>query len=190
MKKLVLASNNKGKIKELLSLLPNGYDIVTMEEAGFTDEIEENGKTFFDNALIKAKTISQKLNCDAISDDSGLMVNSLFDAPGIFSARYAGEHGNDKLNRQLLLKNLENAQDRSARFHCCVVLYKQNGNVIFGEGETFGEILFKEVGSNGFGYDSIFYSYDLKKSFGEATDEEKNGVSHRRRAIENLLSKL
>lgn len=190
MKKIILASNNKGKIKEFRELFPSDYEIITMADAGFTCDVEETGSTFYENALIKAKTVSEFLGEAVISDDSGLMVDALNGAPGVFSARYSGEHGNDSDNRKLLLKNLQNETNRKAKFHSTVLLYNKDKTVIFGDGETFGEILIEETGSNGFGYDSLFFSYDLKKSFGLATADEKNSVSHRNRAIKDLLSKL
>ena len=105
MKTIVLASNNKGKIKEFRQLFKNDYEIITMSEAGFLDDVEETGETFYENALLKAKTVSEALGVAVISDDSGLMVEALDGAPGVFSARYAGSHGNDADNKKLLLKN-------------------------------------------------------------------------------------
>lgn len=191
MKTIVLASNNKGKIAEFNQLFKDKFNVISLAQAGFTDEIEENGTTFYENALIKAKTVSQFCKLPAIADDSGLVVEALNGEPGIYSARYAGEHGSDKKNNLLLLKNLEGKENRKAKFHSTIVLYDDlSKNIVFGEGETFGEILFNEEGSNGFGYDPLFYSYDLKKSFGLASSEEKNRVSHRYRALVNLLEKL
>ncbi len=190
MEKLVVASGNKGKISEIKSILGGYYEVVSMQELGFFEDIEENGSTFFENALIKAKTVSKALNCNVIADDSGLMVDALNGAPGIYSARYSGEHGNDKSNRDLLIKNLENVTNRKAKFASSVVLYKTDGSYIDGYGETTGEIMFEERGTNGFGYDCIFLSDDLKVSFGEASFEDKNKVSHRYRALCDLRSKL
>lgn len=190
MEKLVVASGNKGKINEIKSILGGYYEVVSMQELGFFEDIEENGSTFFENALIKAKTVSKALNCNVIADDSGLMVDALNGAPGIYSARYSGEHGNDKSNRDLLIKNLENVTNRKAKFASSVVLYKTDGSYIDGYGETTGEILFEERGTNGFGYDCIFLSDDLKVSFGEASFEDKNKVSHRYRALCDLSNKL
>ncbi len=190
MKKIVLASNNKGKIKEFRELFPAEYEIVTMSEAGFTEDVEETGTTFYENALLKAKTVSESLGVAVISDDSGLMVEALGGAPGVYSARYAGSHGNDSDNKRLLLKNMEGAKNRRAKFHSTVLFYDTDGTIIVGEGETHGEIMLEEVGTNGFGYDPLFFSYDLQKSFGVATSEEKNSVSHRNRAIRDLLGKL
>ena len=190
MEKLVVASGNKGKINEIKSILGDVYEVVSMQELGFNEDIEETGSTFFENALIKAKTVCKALNMPALADDSGLMVDALGGAPGIYSARYSGEHGNDKSNRDLLIKNLENASNRKAKFASSVVLYYPNDNYIDGYGETLGEILYEEKGENGFGYDCIFLSDDLKISFGEASFEDKNKVSHRYRALLNLSNKL
>lgn len=193
MEKLIVASNNKGKIKEIKEILKDVYEIVPMGEAGFNEEIEENGSTFFENALIKAKAVSEALDVNALADDSGLCVDALGGAPGIYSARFSGVHGDDAANRKKLLselKNLKNPDERKARFVSSVVLYKRDGEVVSGMGETHGIIGFKEEGENGFGYDSLFVSDDLGKSFGLATAEEKNAVSHRKRALIDLLRHL
>ena len=190
MEKLIVASNNKGKIKEIKAILGNVYEVVAMGEVGYDKEVEETGTTFFENALLKAKTVSNDLGVDTLSDDSGLVVEYLNGAPGIYSARYAGEHGNDKQNRDLLLKNLQNADNRKAKFVSSVVLYKKDGTYIEGYGETTGTILFEEQGENGFGYDCIFKSDDLGISFGLASSEDKNKVSHRYRALKDLQKKL
>lgn len=193
MEKLIVSSNNKGKIKEIKEILKDVYEIVPMGEAGFNEEIEENGSTFFENALIKAKAVSEALGVNALADDSGLCVDALGGAPGIYSARFSGVHGDDAANRKKLLselKNLKNPDERKARFVSSVVLYKRDGEVVSGMGETHGIIGFKEEGENGFGYDSLFVSDDLGKSFGVATAEEKNAVSHRKRALIDLLRHL
>lgn len=193
MEKLIVASNNNGKIKEIKEILKDVYEIVPMGEAGFNEEIEENGSTFFENALIKAKAVSEALGVNALADDSGLCVDALGGAPGIYSARFSGVHGDDAANRKKLLselKNLKNPDERKARFVSSVVLYKRDGEVVSGMGETHGIIGFQEEGENGFGYDSLFVSDDLGKSFGVATAEEKNAVSHRKRALIDLLRHL
>jgi XTP/dITP diphosphohydrolase len=190
MQKLVVASGNKGKLKEITAILGDVYEVVSMKDAGFVGDVEETGVTFYENALIKAKAVSEFLGEDVLADDSGLSVEVLGGAPGVYSARYAGEHGNDKLNRDVLLKNLENEKNRKAKFISSVVLYKKDGTVIDGYGETTGNILFEEQGANGFGYDCIFLSDDLGVSFGVASEEDKNKVSHRYRAICDLRSKL
>ena len=190
MKKLVIASQNKGKIQEIKDISKGLYEVISMAELGFFGDVEETGSTFYENALIKAKTISEALGEDCVADDSGLVVDALDGAPGIFSARYSGEHGNDKSNRDLLLRNLQGKENRKAKFVSSVVLYKTDGTIISGYGETSGTILFEEQGENGFGYDCIFLSDDLQKSFGIATASEKNAVSHRYRALTDLFNKL
>ena len=193
MKTIVLASNNKNKIKEFKDILPE-YEIKTLEDIGFFEKIEETGNTFFENALIKAETVHNYLkdkNLDyiVISDDSGLCATALNGEPGIYSARYAGEHGDDKGCRDKLINNLK-GKDKEAYFVCNIVVYYPNGEYKSFEGKTYGEILDKETGSNGFGYDPIFLSRDLGKSFGEVSEEEKNKVSHRYRAIKAMLEEL
>lgn len=187
-KTLVLASGNKGKIAEIGEMLPEFF-VIGYKDAGLDFEIEETGATFYENALIKAKAVSEALGLPALADDSGLCVNALGGAPGIFSARFAGD-GNDEHNIDKLLKELDGVKDRSAKFVCSLVLYYPDGKIISAEGETNGEILFERAGKNGFGYDPIFYSADLKKSLGEASSKEKNSVSHRSRALKNLKEKL
>lgn len=190
MKKLIVASNNKGKLKEIKEILNGIYEVVPMGEAGFTDDIVEDGNSFYENALIKAKTVSEALNADAVADDSGLCVEALSGEPGIYSARYSGQHGDDAANRAKLLKELEGKENRKAKFVSAVVLYKTDGKIVKGVGETYGTIAFKEEGTNGFGYDSLFVSDDLHKSFGVASSEEKNSISHRKRALIDLLRHL
>lgn len=187
LEKIVVASSNEGKIAEIKSIFTD-VEIVSMQELGFTDEIEENGKSFKENAKIKAETIAKKFSLPALSDDSGLCVDGLNGAPGIYSARFSGE--GPAANRKLLLKRMEHVSDRRAHFESAVCLYLPDGKTYFGQGKTYGRILFEEIGTNGFGYDCLFYSDDLKKSFGLATEEEKNGVSHRFRALADLRSKL
>jgi XTP/dITP diphosphohydrolase len=185
--KIVVASGNMHKIEEIKSIF-FGVEIIPMKDAGFTGEIVENGTTFRENAYIKAKTVCDALHVPVLSDDSGLCVDVLHGAPGIYSARFSGE--GDKGNRALLLKQLKDLSHRQAHFECCVCLTYPDGHIIFGEGKTYGKILYEEIGESGFGYDSLFYSDDLKKSFGMASEEEKNSVSHRARALWDLKSKL
>lgn len=187
LEKIVVASGNEGKIAEIKAIFTD-VEIVSMRDLGFTEEIEETGKTFKENAKIKAETVARALNLPALSDDSGLCVDWLQGAPGIYSARFSGE--GDAENRKLLLKRMEHAYDRKAYFESAVCLCFPNGKTYFGEGRTYGKILWEEIGTNGFGYDCVFYSSDLKKSFGLATDEEKNSVSHRYRALGDLRKKL
>ena len=193
METIVLASNNKHKIKEFREILTD-YEILSLADIGFEEDIEETGATFEENALIKAKTIQEYikekgLNYIVISDDSGLCVDSLGGMPGVYSARYAGEHGNNVKNRAKLQTELE-GKDRTAYFICTIVVYYPNGEYKAFEGRTYGKITKEEIGSKDFGYDCIFYSDELNKTFGEATEEEKNSVSHRGRAIEKLRGEL
>ncbi len=195
MEKVIIASNNMNKIREFSEMLGKDVQVLSLHDVGFDSEIDENGETFFDNALIKAKTISLFLREKGIfapvyADDSGLSVNALNGAPGVHSARYAGIHGDDKKNRDLLLKNLENITDRSAYFISVIACYYPDDTYVFGVGKTYGRILRCEEGNGGFGYDCIFYSDDLKKSFGLATAEEKNAVSHRYRALKDVMTKI
>lgn len=186
-KKIVIASGNTHKINEIREIFKD-TEIISMTEAGFKGEIVENGQSFRENAYIKAKAVCDFVHAPVLADDSGLCVDALGGAPGIYSARFSG--GNSADNRARLLELMKDISDRRARFACAVCLMYPDGSVLFGEGFTKGKILFEEKGSCGFGYDCIFYSDDLKKSFGEATEEEKNSVSHRYRALQDLRSKL
>lgn len=192
MKEIVLASNNKHKIKEVNEIL-KGYKVLSMEDIGYTDDIIEDGDSFSENAIIKAKTISKYLksknkNIDVIADDSGLSCDALDGAPGIYSARYAGNH-NDQANRDKLRKELK-GKDKKASFICCIILYHPDGTYKEFIGKTDGTIIDEEKGNLDFGYDPIFLSNDIKKTFGEATEEEKNSVSHRGRALQLLLKEI
>ncbi len=194
MEKIVLASSNKGKISEVKEILKD-FDIVTMAEVGFKDDIEENGLTFADNSMIKAKAIreflkSKHLPYMVLADDSGLCVDALNGEPGVFSARYGGEHGNSEVNRQLVLHKLAGVKNRNAYFECAITLIRDDGKYIQVFGKTYGTILEGYRGSTDFGYDCIFYSTELGKSFGEATSAEKNKVSHRGRGLQLLLEEL
>lgn len=185
-KVLVVATGNAHKLREISEIFPE-YEVVSQKSMGFDEDVEETGKTFAENALIKARAAAKYLNCMAIADDSGICVDALNGEPGIYSARYCGKHGFDKENRDLLLKNLEGAENRRAHFTSAIALVYPNGKEIVVEGHTYGNILHEEVGEGGFGYDCIFESEDLHKSFGVATAEEKNSVSHRYRALQELL---
>ncbi len=189
--KIVVASGNKAKLREIAQIF-KGYDIVSMQEAGFTQDIDETGETFEENALIKARAVSEALHCAALADDSGLCVDALGGAPGVHSARFCGRHGDDAANNRLLLEKLKDVpeKERTAYFESCVALVLENGESVTASGRTYGRILEKEEGGGGFGYDPLFYSDDLGKSFGVAAPEEKNAVSHRGRALAALAQKL
>ena len=186
--KIILASGNLHKIKEIQQMLPD-YEIIGYKQLGKDFEIEENGTTFYENALIKAKTVCEVFNIPALADDSGICVDELNGEPGIYSARYAGD-GVDEHNNELLLKNMQGKKNRKAKFVCQLVYYKPDKTVISALGETHGEIMDKCYGENGFGYDPLFFSYDLNKCLGIASAQEKNTISHRYRALEILKQKL
>lgn len=188
--KLAVATNNKNKLKEIRAILSESFDeLLSLDELKIDVEIEETGATLEENALIKARTIAVLSGLPAIADDSGLMVDALDGAPGVYSARYAGEEHDDKKNNELLLKNLM-GKPRTAHFCSVIAICYPDGTFLTADGTAEGEILFEECGCNGFGYDPLFYSYELKKSFAEASAEEKNSVSHRGRALRNMLEKL
>ncbi len=187
LKKLVVASTNAGKIREIQEIF-SGVEIVSMKEMGFDGDIPETGQTFKENAYTKAKTICDLYSTPTLADDSGLCVSSLDGAPGIYSARFSGE--GPKANRALLLRRMQDITAREAYFECAVCLCLPGGKTYYGIGRTYGRILCEEIGTNGFGYDCVFWSDDLKKSFGLAADEEKNAVSHRGRALRDLAAKI
>ena len=188
--KLVIASNNLHKIEEIKAVLSGEFEeILTLGDEKIVCDPEENGQTFLDNALIKAETVAKHTDKAVLADDTGLCVNALGGRPGVHSARYAGEH-DSAANRKKLLHELQNCSDRSAYFQTVVVLRYPDGKILTGEGKVEGRIIEHEVGENGFGYDCLFYSNELHKTFAEATTDEKLAVSHRSRALRDLLSKL
>lgn len=192
--KIVVATGNKHKLEEIAAMFP-GVEVVSASSVGYTGDPEETGATFAENAIIKAESAAKQLGIAALADDSGLCVDALCGEPGIYSARYSGVHGDDRANRVKLLSRLSGVQkeNRKAHFSCAVALCYYEGGLlrtVVAEGKTHGEILEAEEGENGFGYDSLFYSDDLKKSFGTASASEKNAVSHRRRALTKLTELL
>ncbi|MBQ7949028.1 MAG: RdgB/HAM1 family non-canonical purine NTP pyrophosphatase [Clostridia bacterium] len=184
--RLVVASGNKNKLREIAEIFTD-FEVCSQKQMGFDEDVEETGSTFAENALIKARAACAALGCMALADDSGLCVDELNGEPGVFSARYCGYHGSDEENRALLLKNMENIENRKAHFTCALAMVNPDGRELVVEGHTYGEILREEVGNGGFGYDCLFKSDDLGKSFGVATAEEKNRVSHRFRALQAML---
>ena len=188
MKTIILATNNTHKQKEFQSLLSN-FKILTLKDINFLEDVEETGVTTKENAEIKARAIfvfliTKGLNFPVISDDSGLFVNALGGEPGVYSARYAGDH-NSQSNRDKVIKNLEGKNDRSAYFECTICYIDENTTKFF-VGKTYGQITKEEIGDTSFGYDCIFLSDDLHKTFGQSTEEEKDSVSHRGRAVTEL----
>lgn len=199
MKKLVIASNNKGKIKEIKELLVGfNLNVVSLNDENIDIDVVEDGETFEENAKKKAVEICEYLlekgNSDFIvmADDSGLEVDYLNGEPGVYSARYAGEHGDDNKNNEKLIKNLKNVkfEERTARFICQLAIVDSNRNYKAVTGSVEGHILEDINGSGGFGYDPLFYCDELKKSFGEAKSTEKNLVSHRGRALMKIKSTI
>lgn len=191
MAEIIVATNNKHKLKEFKEILKSDT-VLSLAEIGYSEDIVEDGETFLDNALIKARTISEFLKnkgkfCPVIADDSGLCVDALNGEPGVLSARYSGVHDDACKNRAKLINKLKNQPNRKANFVCCLVELYPDGSFISAEGKVAGLIIDEEKGDKSFGYDCIFYSNELNKTFGEASQEEKNSVSHRARAIANLL---
>lgn len=191
--KLLLATNNAHKAQEIRAILADRFsEIVTMREAGIDFEVEEDGATFRENALKKAvETLAYVGDrFDAVlADDSGLCVDALDGAPGVYSARFSGEGHNDDANNAKLIRLLQNVPDelRTARFCCCIALARRGLDPIVVQGEVEGTILHEARGENGFGYDPYFFYAPFGKSFAELSSEEKNAVSHRKRAL-TLLS--
>ena len=187
--KIVLASRNQKKIKELRTLLceMGDIEILSLDDVGIYGEIEENGETFEENAFIKASAAA-KSGYIGIGDDSGLMVDALGGEPGVYSARYAGEHGNDEANNRVLLERLAPHSDRSAKFVsvvACVFPDDLSKGHLF-RGETEGVILDEYRGEGGFGYDPLFYVDGMGKTYAEMSADEKNSISHRGKAMRML----
>ena len=184
--KIVLASRNKHKISEweaTLGKYVEGVEILSLDEVGVLGDIEEDGDTFEENALIKARAAAGK-GYISIGEDSGLSVDALGGAPGVYSARYAGEHGNDKANNEKLLIELSDKADRTARFVCTIGCILPDGESHTFRGETEGVIIDAPRGQGGFGYDPLFLYEPSGKTFAELSADEKNAISHRGKAIE------
>ena len=192
--KLIIASNNKHKIREIKAILGSRFEkILSMAEAGINFETVEDGKTFMENARKKAVEMRDITNCACLADDSGICVDALGGAPGIYSARFASQNGgnsDDEANNDLLLSKLEGITDRGAHYTCAMVIAYPDGREVSAEGYMYGDILTERHGTGGFGYDPIFKPKGYNCSVGEITDEEKNKISHRSKALEALLAKL
>ena len=189
--KVIAATKNKGKLREMSEILsPLGIEIVPQEEVGIEVDVEETGLTFEANALIKARAVRMVSDYPVLADDSGLCVECLGGAPGVRSARYAGDNATDidKINR--LLSEIGDNENRNAKFVTCVAYISEDGEEITAHGEVMGHITHSAHGEGGFGYDPVFYSAELKRTFAECSEEEKNSVSHRSRALKNLYNKL
>lgn len=186
--KLAIATNNQHKLQEIRAILGDSFEeLLSLKDLGIDVDVEETGKTLEENALIKARAILSLSGIATLADDTGLMVDALKGAPGVYSARYAGEEHDDAKNRALLLKNLDGVKDRSAHFATVIALCYPDGKTLTASGRVNGEILLSERGTEGFGYDSLFFSTELGKTFAEATQAEKNSVSHRGRALRAML---
>ena len=188
--KFVLATHNPNKIREMGAILGQfGVEVVSPKELGITVDVEETGSTFAENAMLKAKAICELAKLPAIADDSGLCVDALNGAPGVYSARYGGLD-DDVARYRLLLENLRGAGTRAAHFHTSVVCCFPNGNVLEADGDCHGTIAYAPQGENGFGYDPVFFVPELRKTFAQLTPEEKNAISHRGVALRAFGEKL
>lgn len=190
MKKLIVASNNAHKISEIKEMLSKfDLEVLSLSEADIDVDVEENGITFMENALIKARAIKELCKDEMVlSDDSGLDVEALNGAPGIYSARYCGEHGNDVENNKKLIREMKGIhfEERKAKFVCAMVLIVDKKTEVQVQGEVEGIILENYEPCEGFGYDPLFYVPELKATFNDVTSEVKNSMSHRGRALEKL----
>ncbi|MBW6508291.1 MAG: XTP/dITP diphosphatase [Desulfuromonadales bacterium] len=190
MMKLLVATTNQGKLRELRQLLASlALDLVGLDQLDDPPVVEEDGVTFKDNAIKKALTLARFSGYPALADDSGLSVDVLAGAPGVFSARYAGEQGDDKANNLRLVKELQRipVNQRKAHFHCCIALAWPDGRCSTVEGRVDGLIIDQERGINGFGYDPLFLVPEYGKTMAELPVEIKNRISHRGRALQQLL---
>ncbi len=187
---LVAATGNAHKLTELQHIFREFYTVVPMGDVGFDAEIEENAETFAGNAAIKAEAVCAATGLPAIADDSGLTVEALNGEPGVYSARYCGRHGDDEANNDKLLAKMEGVENRKAAFRSAIAIARPGRETLIAEGACPGVILHARRGTGGFGYDPLFLYEPLNKTFAEVTPEEKNAVSHRARACENMLALL
>ena len=187
--KLVFATNNLHKLKEVQEILSNSIEVLSLKDIGCFEDIEETESTLEGNAKLKAEYITKKYGFDCFADDTGLEVEALDGDPGVYSARYAGEHGNAEKNMEKLLIELQNKSSRKAKFRTIIALNLRNKQYLF-EGICEGEILNEKSGVKGFGYDPIFKPKNASCSFAEMNSEEKNIISHRGIAIQKLVNFL
>ena len=192
--KLIIASNNTHKVYEIKKILSGKFEeILSLKEAGVTHETVEDGSTFMENSLKKAREIAEITSCAALADDSGICAHALGGAPGIYSARYAGDNGarsRDEANYRLLLENIADKEDKTAHFTCAMALVYPDGREILAEGYMYGKIIDAPKGDGGFGYDPIFVPEGKDCTVAELSDEEKNKISHRANALKTLFEKL
>lgn len=189
--RFVLATHNPGKLKEMAAILGQfGVEVVSPKDLGITVDVEETGTTFAENAMLKAKAICKAANLPAIADDSGLCVDALNGGPGVYSARYGGADLDDKERYILLLNNLRGQSSRKAHFASAIACVFPNGKTLTAEGRCDGTIAFAPMGEGGFGYDPVFFVPEKAKTFAQLTDEEKNEISHRGKALAIFAEKL
>ena len=189
--KLIIASNNAHKIREIKQILGAKFEeILSLREAGIDHETVEDGTTFIDNARKKATEIAALAGCSALADDSGICVDALDGAPGVYSARFAGRHGDDEGNNDLLLEKLEGVKNRGAHYTCAIVIAYPDGRTVECEGYLYGTIGHERIGTGGFGYDPLFFPEGSCRTLAEYTEDEKNAISHRANALQTLLTLL
>lgn len=189
IRQLVFATNNRHKLEEVSAKIGDSLQLLTLNDIGCTDDIEETGQTFHQNASIKSHYIFNKYQLDCFGDDSGLEIDALNGEPGVYSARYAGEHGNHAANMAKVLSAMGNRPDRTARFRTVISLIWQ-GKEYFFEGTVEGSIRYEIAGTGGFGYDPIFQPEGYNITFAEMSMDEKNSISHRAKAMEGLIAFL
>ena len=189
--KLVLASKNEKKMREMNEILSGmGVEVCLQADVGVDVDVEETGTTFEENSMLKAKAVMEASGLPAIADDSGLCVDALNGAPGVYSARYGGEGLDDTGRYRLLLANMPKGAARTAKFVSVITCCFPNGDVLTARGECPGTVAFAPMGEGGFGYDPVFFLPKLKKTFAQLSPEEKNTISHRGRALEAFQAKL
>ena len=191
--KIIFATGNAGKVREIRMIMADtGMEVLSMKEAGITIDVEENGSTFTENALIKARAVATQTDCIVMADDSGLEIDYLNKEPGIYSARYMGEDTSYRIKNQNLIDRLEGVPDekRTARFVCAIAAVLPNGKELTTLATIEGRIGYEEKGENGFGYDPIFYVPQFGKTTAELSQEEKNQISHRGKALQLMKEEL
>ena len=187
MRTLLVATGNSHKTEEISAMLGDGFEVSDLSSHPDLPAVDETGTTFLENATLKAVEISEQVPGMILSDDSGLEVDALKGAPGVYSARYAGENGNDQANNAKLLKDLNGVADRNARFRCVIVIAEAGKVLAHFEGKVEGKIMHQGQGDGGFGYDPLFVPDGFEKSFAELGSEVKNGLSHRARAMDQVV---
>ncbi len=188
-KRIIFATHNPHKASEMNAILGEQYEVLSLDQIGITEDIPENGATFRDNALIKAKYVFDKMRMDCFADDSGLLVDALNGEPGVLSARYAGEPADTDRNNAKLLDALKDKSDRTAHFHTSIAAFI-NGEILFFDGRLDGRIIDEYRGKNGFGYDPIFMPDGYDMTLAEISPEEKNRISHRAKATAQFINAL